>query len=373
MRIGLNLLFLIPSEVGGTETYSTSLIWAIHKLDQVNEYFLFINRETIDLDLPKGCNFHRIICPFHGKNRVMRFLWEQMVLPWQTAALNLDVLHSLGYISPLALPCKSVVTIHDLNFLSIPESFTPFTRIIQKYFVTWSAMRADRIIVVSEFVRNQLEAYLENIHRRVSVIHEAPKEEIQMKENLPKWTDLQAKYSLIKPYIFAFSSLTLHKNIARLIEAYAKLRQEGVNCQLLIVGHQPIRGTPLPKLAESLSLKRNEVIFTGYLQDYDVSLLLSHATVFAFPSLYEGFGLPALEAMATGTVVACSSNGSLPEIVGEAAVIFDPTQVDQIAQALSSLLKDETLRQVLKERGRLNLQRFSWDRAAHTTLEVYYS
>lgn len=372
MRIGLNLLFLIPGIVGGTETYSTSLIRAIHKLDRENEYYIFINKESKDLDLPEGVNFHRVICPIRSVNRAARFLWEQLALPWQVAYYKLDVLHSLGFISPLVLPCKSVVTIHDMGHVYIPESYTRFTRIVQNFFVTCSARRADRIIAVSEFTKKQIIQHIRGTEDKVCVIHEAPKEQVRA-EHPTAWPNLQKKYALYKPYIFAFSSIAPHKNIPRLIEAFAQLRQQGLDSLLVIAGHHSPKEPSLLRVVDSMGLGENEVIFTGYLPDQDISLLLSHATVFAFPSLYEGFGLPALEAMAAGTVVACSTSASLPEIAGDAAEYFDPTRIDQMAQVLYKLLKDESKRQCLKERSILNLQRFSWKKAAGLTLSIYTS
>ncbi len=372
MRIGLNLLFLLPSVVGGTETYSRSLIKTMLDQDQSNQFVLFLNRESKDLDFPKREGIKTIVCPVRSSNRLYRFLWEQLVLPWQALGLGIDILHSLGYISPLVLPCKSVVTIHDLNFLAIPEVFSTFTRAIQKFFVTKSARRADQIIVVSEFVQNHLRDYLKSSVKKTTVIYEAPKIIQQLPTELVLWNGIKEKYTLTKPYLFAFSSIAPHKNIARLIHAYAKIRKDGFDCQLVIAGHQSAKGPSLFSLVSDTGLKNNEVIFTGYLPDSEIQLLLAYATVFVFPSLYEGFGLPILEAMAAGVVVACSNRASIPEIAGNAAAYFDPLDINDIASTIVQLLANTHKREALKACAFENLKRFSWQKAAEQTLDVYY-
>lgn len=371
MRIGLNLLFLIPGEVGGTETYTTSIIKALGVIDNVNEYFLLINWESKCLKLTDCSNFQRVICPIRAQSRLMRFFWEQCVLPWQARRLRLDIVHSLGYISPLFLPCKAVVTIHDLNFLDIPEAFTRFTQGVQQFFVTHSANRADSIIAVSGFVCDQIVTHLKVSREKVIVVHEAPKQRSVADPDESLWCKVRHQYSIHQPYILALSSLSPHKNMPRLLEAFARVQTElGDNCHLVVAGHLPSKGVSLPSLAEELGLNKS-VTFTSYLPDEHMSLLLSHAALFVFPSMYEGFGLPLLEAMAAGTPVACSSKGSLSEIAGDAAAFFDPTNIQEMADVLCSLMRDETRRHTLRERGRKNLGHFSWELAARKTLAVY--
>lgn len=371
MRIGLNLLFLIPNEVGGTETYSTSLIEALSEVDNSNQYYLFINKESRGLTFPLAGNFHRVNCPVTAKNRFYRFVWEQVILPIQVLIYRLDVLHSLGYISPLLLSCKSVVTIHDLNFISIPEVFTPFTRFVQRIFVTLSAIRATQIIVVSGYIQSQLQGYIPSIYNKVSVVYEAPKRKSADLLREEEWSKLKGRYNLNKPYLFVFSSLTPHKNIPRLLMAFKQLQEKGVDCQLVVAGHQPEKKPSLLEIAGQLGLESCDVIFTGFLPQTDIEVLLSHAALFVFPSLYEGFGLPALEAMSHGIAVACSNRGSLPEITGKAAILFDPLDINEISERLRQIMTDDMQKGELTKQNVENLKRFSWKKTAIQTIELY--
>jgi glycosyltransferase involved in cell wall biosynthesis len=372
MRIGLNLLFLIPEEVGGTETYSLSLIRALSELDSTNEYFLIINQESKDLKFPKKKNFHILLCPIHARNRWLRFIWEQFILPWQILELNLDVLHSLGYISPLILPCKSVATIHDLNYLRIPESFTPFTRFVQGFFVNQTARHTDRIIVVSEFIKTQLIEYLKISNEKIVVIHEAPKPRPKYSRDDKGWIDIKTKFGIEEPFILTLSSKSPHKNITRLIQAHAiNLGRIQRNWQLVIAGHLPDGNNDLEISVRDLHLGKKEVIFTGFLPDDQLSMVMCRADIFVMPSLYEGFGLPILEAMRFGIPVACSSHGSLPEIAGKAALFFDPTNTEQIADTILNIKFDRKIREELIKFDIENLQRFDWEKAAKSTTDIY--
>jgi glycosyltransferase involved in cell wall biosynthesis len=179
---------------------------------------------------------------------------------------------------------------------------------------------------------------------------------------------LGARLGIDRPYVLALSSGSPHKNLARLLRAFARLATDRL--QLVVAGHEPTRGESLRALADELRLG-SSVRFTGYLSDHDLSLVRRHARVFAFPSLYEGFGIPVLEAMEAGVPVVASNVASLPEVVGDAGRLVDPYSVEDIAAGLREVLADEGLRQDLVQRGYLQLRRFSWESTARQTLEVY--
>lgn len=369
MRIGLNLLYLIPGVVGGSEVYATSLIRELAAIDSKNEYFVFLNRESSNLDLVKAENFRYVICPFRAHRRIVRYLWEQLVLPVQAMQYRLDILHSLGYVSPLLLPCRSVVSILDLVY-NYPGALSAPQRRILETLVAASARTADRIITISETSQQEIVSVLRVQLDNVKVTLLAPKQREPVKES--DWCSVATRLGIQGAYLLAFSSLSPSKNIPALLRAFAILREEGIDLQLVLVGHQPRRGMSLNALCESLHLGQH-VILTGYLPDTEVSLLLENTTLFAFPSLYEGFGLPILEAMAAGVPVACSRAASLPEVAGKAAVLFDPRSDADMAAKLKLLIEQPAQRCELIQKGYQNLKRFSWQATARETLRVYES
>lgn len=368
MRIGANLLFLLPNVVGGTETYAVSLLNAISMIDQDDEYWIYINRESEYLELPSISNFKREICSIQAKNRGFRYLWEQMVLPFKIKAQNLDLIHSFGYVQPLHPPCASVVTIHDLNFHNLASSMSYQKRSILRFFVTRSAQRADHIITVSEFSKKQIVEILDIPEDKVTVTYNA----VRQKEYRPQPFEIVSeKYGLRQPYILALSSFSPHKNMASLIKAFAILRKrEFRDLHLVVVGHSPNGKGSLEQLVQDLEIQ-DAVIFTGYVEDDVLPTLYAHAEAFVFPSLYEGFGIPVLEAFMYGAPVACSKAAALPEIAGDAACYFNPKNVEEMANVISQILCSGKLRKSLVDRGKEQVAKFTWEETARKTINVY--
>lgn len=368
MRIGLNLLFLLPGVVGGTETYAVSLIEALGRVDERNEYYVFLNREAASIPLPDPARFHRICCRVRATRRFMRYCWEQLILPVQAKRYGLDLLHSLGYVQPLHLPCPSIVTIHDLNFHNPALRFSPVKRWVLKSFVTGSTRASDHVITVSEFSKSQLVKVLGIPRDKVTVTHNAVKKKTTAV--LP-FTDLQQRCGIRRPYVLGLSSFSPHKNMAALVEAFVLVKEEGfAELQLVLAGHPPRDQERLQALIHRLELQ-DDVLFTGYLSDQVLYSLYTHAKLFVFPSLYEGFGIPLLEAFVYETPVAASCAGSLPEIAADAALYFDPLNVEEMAGTIMRLLQDEGLRDALVAKGREKVREFTWEKSARQTLEVY--
>jgi glycosyltransferase involved in cell wall biosynthesis len=369
MNIGINLLYLLPGEVGGTETYALSLLDELSRVDTCNDYYLFVNKESNNIEFPQTEHFHIVSVGIRASNRIARILYEQFLFPRELVKFKIDLLHSLGYISPLVGSNKLIVTIHDLNYHAIPESFTPLARLTQRILVFLSAKRVDKIITVSEFTMTELVKYLSIPQEKIHVTYEAGKSRVTNKENQINPFDGNS------PYILAFSSLKPHKNISRLVKAFEKANEQCQNTwKLIIIGHLPQK---MQVVCENLSNGRlrnaneSSVITTGFLPDDEVALLMHQADIFTFPSLYEGFGLPLLEAMEAGIPVVCSDRGSLPEIGGEAVLLFDPLDINDMAEKLLRLMVDKQLREELSERGKLRARKFSWRKCAQETLEIY--
>ncbi|MEO7557028.1 MAG: glycosyltransferase family 1 protein [Acidimicrobiales bacterium] len=367
MRIGLNLLYLIPDVVGGTQTYATSLLHALTEIDHDNEYVAFTNREARRLDLGSAINLRVVPCPVPATRRSVRYAYEQLVLPVQARRFDLDVLHSLGYVGPLLAPCPHLVTVHDLIYEGFKESMSAGRQRALRFFVRASARRADRVITVSASSRAAIIGAIDVDPSKVEVIYEAGRSLGGPPDVAAERTVLQT-YGIRGPYVAAFGSPSPSKNLPRLVEAFA-IAAVDADTVLVLIGH--VAETDELRRAISRLGLTDRVVLTGYVPDGHVVPLLRGASLFAFPSLYEGFGLPVLDAQGLGVPVVCSASASLPEVAGPGALFFDPRSVESIAAALRRGLTDEGLRRRLVAAGTANVARFSWTKAARETLAVY--
>jgi len=370
MRIGINLLYMIPGVVGGTETYAVSLLRALERIDASNRYVLFVNREAEAYPWRLGPHFEVHRTGVAASSRIARYAWEQTMFGREVRRHHLDLLHSMGYIAPLRLPCPSVVTIHDLNYQEIPTSFSATRRRALAYFVPRSARRAARVLTVSEFSRRAIIDRLRIPPHRVIVTANAAKPRAPAPPTA--FADVARRHGIRPGYVLALSSKSRHKNIARLVEAFSMLDPD-LAPQLVLAGHSPVGGEPIYEQVKRTGLREGRVVFTGFLSDIELSALWENAACFVFPSLYEGFGIPVLEAMASGVPVVSSNAASLPEVVGDAGLLVDPRSSPAIASAIRNVLSDAELRRKLRERGRVRAGAFSWDDTARRTLGAYSS
>lgn len=356
---------MIPGVVGGTQTYATSLIRALAASDQTNDYVVYVNRESADLELVDAPNFEIVRCNVRATSRPARYAYEQGVLPLRLRRDRIDVVHSMGYVGPLLSPCPQVVTVHDLIYVGFQDHMGDRRRRMLRLFVRATVRRAAEVITVSENSKNEIVADMHVDPARVTVIHEAGRETRERATGSIDSAGVIARYGLRPPYIAAFGSLNPGKNIARLVDAFGASAH--TDTQLVLIGH--LDADVRAQTDRSGTAQR--VVTTGYVPDADVLPLIGGAAVFAFPSVYEGFGLPVLDAQTMGVPVVCSGVASLPEVAGDGAVFFDPHSVDAITNALDRVLDDAGLRQRLVENGRNNAARFSWSRAAAETLRTY--
>ena len=367
MRIGLNLLYIIPGENGGTQTYAESLIQAFAARRQENEFTVFVSEEGAALTLPDQPNFRKVVCPVRAVRREARYAYEQLVFPRLLRRHHLDVLHSLGYVGPQTPPCPQVVTVHDLIYRGHQAMMTGKKQKALEFFVRQAVRRAARIITISENSKREIAGDIQVNPDKIVVTYLAgrpPAPPSTPEERAP----VLSRYGIGAPYVLAFSSPNPVKNIVRLIEAFAGIGAD-LPHQLVLIGYAPA-GTSFSAEAERLGLA-GRVIGTGYVPGADIGPLLQGADLFAFPSLYEGFGLPVLDAQQEGIPVICSTAASLPEVAGDGALLFDPLSVEAMQEALRAGLSDEPLRERLRVRGRANAAKFSWDRTARQTLDVY--
>jgi len=367
MRIGINLLFLIPGIVGGTETYATGLLSGLSKIDTQNEYIIFTNRSVEEGFIPVAPNFKHVICPINGRSRMLRYCFEQFYLPSLLRRWKIDIVHSLGYVGPLITPCPSVVTVPDLNYIDMGVTLSWSKRHILRFFSSQASKRANHVITISEFSKKRLVDALRLPFKKITVTYLSAGENVSH-VRLSKGEKIRRYYGIKQPYVVAFAGRSVHKNIPRLIQAFSTLSTKYPHT-LVLVGHMPVN-VEFSDILKDKSLF-GRVMATGYVPGEHICDLLGNADLFVLPSLYEGFGIPVLEAQQAGVAVACSKAASLPEVAGKGAVFFEPSSVDEIAQTIEYCLSSNTLCTELRQMGRENLKRFSWEKTATGTLAVY--
>jgi glycosyltransferase involved in cell wall biosynthesis len=354
-RIGVNALYLIPGGVGGTEIYLRRLLAALASIETDNEYFIFTNAET-DADLvPRQPNFHWIRQPVRARFRPARILWEQTVLPLEAARYRLDVLFNPGFTTPILAPCACVTVFHDLQHRLHPEYFRLFDLPFWRLLLWASAHRARRLIAVSEATRDDLVRAYRLPSERISIVHHGVELDF-----------FELNRANTAPFVLCVSTLHPHKNLDRLIRAYARNQRDW---RLIITGLRGFFAKSLDALIAELGVN-DCVRLTGWIPREELLQLYADAQAFVYPSTFEGFGMPVLEAMAAGLPIACSDIPPLREVAGDAALFFDPLSEEAIASALDRIVTDAPLRAQLSQAGPERARGFSWDRTALETLHA---
>ena len=300
----------------------------------------------------------------------VRIAWEQVALPVELLRSRTDLLHALGFVSPFAWRGPTIVTTYDLSFMRFPHLFNRGNRFYLRTFCPPSLRRADRVITISEHARRDVIELCGVRPERVTAILLAADE--RFKPASPEAVAaFRERHNLPDRFVLYLGTLEPRKNVELLVRAYASLRQQGsVDHVLVLAGARGWQYDPIFELVRELGLE-TFVRFAGFVQDDEQALWYSSATVFAFPSLYEGFGLPLLEAMACGTPVVASRASSLPEVVGDAGLLVDPSSSDELSAALLCVLEDTAERAALASAGLARAQTFSWRRTAAETIQVY--
>lgn len=381
MHIGIYTLFLTPGRIGGIETYLRNLVAALGGVDQSNRYTLFVgdHNRSIFKDITHP-NFELITLSFQPPRHpfLIRLLRRLKIIPayvaQQIETYPLDLLHYPGTtIDQPEIKSPCVLTIHDIQQEYFPEFFSTETLAWRKATFKPSAQKARRIITVSEYTRQTVIEKFNVPAQKVRAIHSGVNAQFHPRISRETMTHLRQKYNLPQKFIFFPANPWPHKNHARLFEALKLLKQKyRTSCRLVLSGVFESEQVNLQSLAISAGVPE-DVYILGYIPYEDLPALYSAATALVFPSLFEGFGLPILEAMACGCPVICSNTTSLPELAGEAAFLIDPLDVAQMAEAIYNVLSFESLRDSLREKGLARVQNFSWERAARETIEVYQS
>ena len=369
LHIGIDASRTAVAARTGTEQYTVELLGALARLDHRTRYTLYCNNLPTALP-PLGANFALRRIP-------MRRLWTHARLSTELALHPPDVLFVPAHVIPLGAPLarrtRTVVTIHDLGYLHFPEAHTQTQRLYLRLSTAWSARVASDVIAISAATRDDLVRYARVPREKIHVIHHGVATRFRPADALAV-AAMQARHGIDAPYFLFIGTVQPRKNLERVIEAFAKVAQIGdctaiTNLQLVIAGKKGWQTAPIERRAAQLGVA-DRVRFVGYLPDDDLPPLLGGALGFVFPSLYEGFGMPVLEAMACGTPVITSTTSSLPEVAGEAALLVDPHDTGAIARAMERLACEPELRATLAERGQEQAARFTWDACAAATLQV---
>ena len=359
LRIGVNALYLIPGGVGGTEIYLRSLLGALAEIDRNNRYFVFMNRETGAELVPAGKNWTAVPLDVRAANRPARILCEQTTLPLEARRLALDVLFNPGFTAPIFGCCPNVTVFHDLQHKRHPENFRWFDLPFWRILLYASAHRSSHLLADSEATRDDLMRFYGLAPGRITVAPLGVD---------PVFFGIAARRQP-EPYFLAVSTLHPHKNLDRLMRAFAEFHALRPDFRLTIAGLRGFQAETLESLRAALGLE-DSLRFTGWVPREELYDLFARAYAFFYPSTFEGFGLPVLEALAAGVPTACSNIQPVSGIAGDAALQFDPSDTAAILDAMKRLSCDETLRSRLASLGPAQAARFSWQATARLTLNA---
>lgn len=377
MRIGIDYTAAVR-QGAGIGRYTRNLIRALAELDRQNRYALFVAGGWGEGDGlgPWPDNFHLRGVPL--SDRWLNILWQRLRLPLpiQLVTGPLDLFHSPDFVLPPLGRTPAVLTVHDLSFLRVPECFVPGFREYLEGAVTRAVGRARFILADSFSTREDLIDLLAVEPERVAVVYPGVEPRFRPIEDPAVLDAVRSRYGLPSRFVLGLSTLQPRKNFSGLADALGRLlaargdEPHFTDLHLVIGGGKGWMYEETLVHIERLGLS-DRVRFLGFVDDADLPALYSLASAFAFPSWYEGFGVPLLEAMACGTPVVAADNSSLPEVVGNAGLLVNAGDTEALASALAHLLSNEELQAVLKTEGQARARRFTWEKAAHQLLGIY--
>jgi len=369
MRIGIDARFYGPLGKG-LGRYTQKLIENLEKLDNQNQYFIFLKKENFADYQPKNPNFQKVLADYRWYT-----LKEQLRMPQLLNKYKLDLVHFPHFNVPLFYRKKFVVTIHDLILLHFPTLrsttlnplFYWFKFLAYKFVIRSTIRRSEHIITVSNFTKKDILDNYAVAEDKISVTYEAGEDFCSLKIGQEK--NILKKYGIIKPYLLYVGNAYPHKNLDKLILEFSQFQNENKDYHLVLVGKEDYFYRQLKKFVEER--KSKNTIFPGHISDCDLDVVYRKADLYVFPSLYEGFGLPPLEAMAKGVPVLSSDHPCMREILGDSALFVDAKVKDGLASGIRKIMTDKNLRLELIQKGYQQCRKYSWPAMAKKTWQLY--
>jgi glycosyltransferase involved in cell wall biosynthesis len=365
MLIGIDASRAIKQHKTGVEWYAYHVIEDLVKIDTANQFVLYCDK-TPDAWLKKigerpNVKIKRLGWP-------LKYFWTQGRLSLEMLLRAPDILFISASAMPVIHPENTVVAIHDVGFMAYPQSYGHWQRWYQKFSTRFTVKYAAKIITISEFSQREIIKYFKADERKISVTYLGyDKERFNGDVETRHASSLRKKYDITPPYFLFVGRLEHKKNILGLIKAFSLLSHE---VQLVLAGSPGYGWLEAEKIIKEKNLQ-SDIVVTGYVPEADLPALYRGATALVFPSFYEGFGLPILEAFASGTPVICSNAASLPEVAGAAALYVEPNNIKALADAMTQVLTHETLRRELTYKGREQVERFLWEKCGRELAEVF--
>lgn len=366
-HIGINA-HLLSGEAGyrraGIHQYIAQVLRHLPREEDEMEYVVFTRHRADFLNRP-GLLIRYSRWP--TERRLVRIVWEQLAWPWLAARQQLNLLHSMAFVTPVLSPCPNVVTVYDLSFIYFPDRFPAWQRFYLRSQTGRSCRQSRRVITISESSRQDVHRFFGVPLSRIDVVQPGVDD---VYRPLPA-ADIAnfCRRKGLGHFVLHIGTLQPRKNIPVLLEAFARLTNPAL--QLVLVGGKGWLFEEIFKRVETLGLQ-DRVHFTGYVPDDELPLWYNAAALLVFPSVYEGFGMPVVEAMACGTPVIAADSSSIPEAAGAAGLLFAPHDVIELADRIEAVLNDATLASTMRRKGLEQARHFSWERAGRETAAVYH-
>jgi hypothetical protein len=373
-RIGIDARFYGPLGKG-LGRYTQEVVDNVIALDKENEYVIFLSKENFS-EFKETERVKKVLTPVRWYT-----LAEQIIMPFYIWREKLDLMHFPHFNVPIFTPVKFVVTIHDLILTKFPTiratTLSPFfyriKNVAYKIVIQSAIKRARMIIAVSQFTKDDIISQFKINPKKIKVTYEGVASFLLARKEKNIFNDKKVLlgYNINKPFLLYVGNAYPHKNLEGLIKVFSSLREKNGDLLLVLVGKQDYFYSRVEEFTKKYWPKTSPIIFPGFVPDEELAILFKNAIAYIFPSFYEGFGLPPIEAMAHGCPVVSSNKSSLPEILGEAAIYFNPEDEKEMSWQIERIINDRKLRQDLVEKGYEQIKKYSWERCAKETVEVY--